>query len=167
MNKELENIIKNLSGSLIGIGIKEENLINKIEKNNKILECNLLDCFEKEEKIKGRNKKVKIKKIRKKFGKRKTNYIICNYQRIKEFKDKFIYDSIYLCNNEIYVYGDELDENLIRRYCRFSEVQIKNIENKKLYIIKINKNMNKINEIYNKSIDSIISAIDFISNLLT
>lgn len=167
MNKELEKIINNLNGNLIGIGIKEEKLIKLIEKNNNIFECNLLDCVDINGDEKGKYKQVKIKKIRKKFKKRKTNYIICNYKRIEEIKEKFIYDSIYICNKEIFIYNDEFIESLIRRYKRFASVEIFEYNGGYIYKITINKNMNKFNEIYYKIIDNIICLIDFISNLLT
>lgn len=167
MNKELEQIIKKLKGNLIGIGIKEEKILKLIEKNDNILECNLLDCFEPDTKGKGKNKK--IKKLRKKFKKRKTNYIICNFDRIKEIENKIIYDTIYICNKEIFIYDKEKQEleNLARRYSRYANVEILNYKEGNIYKITIKKNISKINEIYYKIIDNLISLIDFISNLLT
>jgi len=167
VNKELEKIIKNLKGNLIGIGIKEENLIKLIEKNDNIFECNLLDCIDINNEEKGKNKKVKIKKLRKKFKKRRTNYIICNYKRICEFKEKFIYDSIYICNKEIYIYSEEYIESIERRYNRFCKTEISKTTEGYIYKININKKMNKFNELYYKTLDNIISIIDFISNILT
>lgn len=167
MNKELQKIIKNLKGNLIGIGIKEEKLIKLIEKNDNIFECNLLDCIDINNEEKGKNKKIKIKKLRKKFKKRRTNYIICNYKRIDDFKEKFIYDSIYICNKEIFIYSDEHIDSLVRRYNRFANVEISKNNDGYIYKIKVNKNMNKFNEIYYKMIDNTISLVDFISNLLT
>lgn len=167
MNKELEQIIKKIKGNLIGIGIKEEKILKLIEKNDNILECNLLDCFEPDKKGKGKNKK--IRKLRKKFKKRKTNYIICNFDRIKEIENKIIYDTIYICNKEIFIYDKEKQEleNLTRRYSRYANVEILNYKEGNIYKITIKKNISKINEIYYKIIDNLISLIDFISNLLT
>lgn len=167
MNKELEQIIKKLKGNLIGIGIKEEKILKLIEKNDNILECNLLDCFEPDTKGNGKNKK--IINLRKKFKKRKTNYIICNFDRIKEIENKIIYDTIYICNKEIFIYDKEKQEleNLTRRYSRYANVEILNYKEGNIYKITIKKNISKINEIYYKIIDNLISLIDFISNLLT
>lgn len=167
MNKEIEKIVKKLKGNLIGIGIKEERIIKLIDKNNDITECNLLDCTDINNEEKGKNKKIKIKKLRKKFKKRRTNYIICNYKRIDDFKEKFIYDSIYICNKEIFIYSDEYIDSLVRRYSRFANVEISKNNDGYIYKIKVNKNMNKFNEIYYKMIDNTISLVDFISNLLT
>ena len=64
MNK-LKNIIKNLSGNELGIGL-EENLTSLIEKNDKIIECNLLNSYTKGKFKKNFfNKTIRIKKIRK------------------------------------------------------------------------------------------------------
>lgn len=168
MNKELEKIIKKLNGNLIGIGIKEEKIIKLIEKNQNILECNLLDCFENDLKSKTKNKKLKIKKLRKKFGKRKTNYMICNFERIKDIQNKIIYDSIYICNNEIIIYDSSKKEleNLLRRYNRYSDIETIKSENGNIYKIHIKKNISFFNEIFNKMKDEIINIVDFISNLL-
>lgn len=169
MNKELEQIIKKIKGNLIGIGIKEEKILKLIEKNNDILECNLLDCFEPDTKEKRKNKKIKIRKLRKKFKKRKTNYIICNYDRIKEIENKIIYDTIYICNKEIFIYDKEKQEleNLTRRYSRYANVEIVNQKDGNIYKIIINKNIKKLDEKVNKIKDNIVSLIEFISNLLT
>lgn len=168
MNKELEKILKKLNGNLIGIGIKEEKLINLIEKNKNILECNLLDCFEKDAEEKSKFKKIKIKNLRKKFKKRKTNYMICNFDRIKDIQNKIIYDSIYICNKEVIIYSKSNNEleNLIRRYSRYSNIETMNYNDGNIYKISIIKNISKFNEIYNKIIDGMISIVDFISNLL-
>ncbi len=169
MNKELEKIIKQLNGNLIGIGINEEKLINLIEKNKNILECNLLDCFEKDSKSKIKNKKLKIKKLRKKFRKRKTKYLICNFDRIKDIQNKIIYDSIYICNNEIILYDNSKNEleNLLRRYNRYSDIEIIKCKDGNIYKIFIKKNISFFNEIFNKTKDEVINIVDFISNLLT
>lgn len=107
--------------------------------------------------------------MRKKFKKRKTNYIICNFDRIKEIENKIIYDTIYICNKEIFIYDKEKQEleNLTRRYSRYANVEILNYKEGNIYKITIKKNISKINEIYYKIIDNLISLIDFISNLLT
>ena len=156
MNKELEKILKKLNGNLIGIGIKEEKLINLIEKNKNILECNLLDCFEKDSEEKSKFKKIKI------------NYMICNFDRIKDIQNKIIYDSIYICNKEVIIYSKSNNEleNLIRRYSRYSNIETMNYNDGNIYKISIIKNISKFNEIYNKIIDGMISIVDFISNLL-
>jgi len=123
---KLNEIVKELDGNIIGIGIQDEKILNSISKNNNILECNLLDSFSKEEGSKGKDKKVKISKLRKKFKKKKTDYIICNIDVVNKFVKKFIPDSIYL--NKKYLYLYEMNgfniEKIKKYYSRYS----KNIE---------------------------------------
>ena len=119
MNK-LKNIIKKLNGNVLGIGLNEE-LINLIEINNCITECNLLNPL-----IKGSlkkslfNKTMQIKKIRKKFKKNKINYIICEYEQINNYLNTFVKDSIYIGKNKIYFYGNIDIETLKLKYSSYN-----------------------------------------------
>ena len=119
MNK-LKNIIKNLEGNVLGIGLNE-NLISAIEKNNRIIECNLLNsCAKGKFKKSFFNKTIKIKKIRKIFKKKKVDYIICNYDEINNYFNTFIKDSIYINKNKLYFYGN-IDVNLLKlKYGRYN-----------------------------------------------
>lgn len=166
----LSKTINELEGSLIGIGIEEEKLINKIDKNDKILVCNLLNSFNKSSTEKGRIKKISIRKLRKKFKKRKNDYIICNINSVERFTTKFVYDSIYICKNEIIVYSKEKDyifENIIRRYGRYSVIDEITCEDGIAYKIKIIKKTNKINEKFYTFIDGLITIVDIITELLS
>lgn len=169
INNYLNNVIKNLDGSLIGIGIEEEKTINLIDKNKKITICNLLDCFNPDSYESGKLKKIRVRKLRKKFKKNRTNYMICNIEKIDKFKEKFVYDSIYICNKDMYLYDkNNINlENIIRRYSRFCKLeQIKCNDGTVLKINQIRK-MNKFNEFFNNLKDTIINFIDLISNLLS
>mgnify|MGYP006070215295 CR=1 FL=1 len=119
MNK-LKKIIKNLEGNVLGIGLNE-NLISAIEKNNRIIECNLLNsCAKGKFKKSFFNKTIKIKKIRKIFKKKKVDYIICNYDEINNYFNTFIKDSIYINKNKLYFYGN-IDVNLLKlKYGRYN-----------------------------------------------
>ncbi len=119
MNK-LKDIIKKMEGNVLGIGL-DETLTYLIEKNEKIVECNLLNSC-----VKGKFKKslfkktIKIKKIRKIFKKKKVNYIICNYDEIKPYLNTFVKDSVYINKNKLYFYGDIDVELLKTRYNRYN-----------------------------------------------
>lgn len=162
MNKELKTIIENLNGNVLGIGL-DEKLINYIEDNNNILECNLL-----ESKIKGkktcffaRTKTIKIKKIRKVFKKKKVDYIICNYEDIYKYLNTFVKDSIYINKNKLYFYGNVDVELINKKYQRYETV----IDVKKYsgnYIVTIDNSKAKNN--YFK--DLYYRIFDFISNLI-
>ena len=118
MNK-LKNIIKNLSGNVLGIGL-EENLASLIEKNDKIIECNLLNSYNKGKFKKNFfNKTIRIKRIRKIFKKKRVDYVICNYNEIKDYLNTFVKDSIYINKNKIYFYGDIDHELLKLKYSRY------------------------------------------------
>lgn len=166
---DLEKIVKKLEGSLIGIGIDEKNIINEINNNDKIIECNLIGCLSIDDEMDGKIKKIRIGKIRKKFKKNKPDYIIYNIESLKDYKEKFVYDSIYLTNKKIYAYNlTEIElESFLRRYSRYSIIETKKYEDGSLYIITKNKKMGKISEKFNKLKDNIINCIDLISNLLS
>lgn len=119
MNKEINNIIKALSGNVLGIGLSEE-ASKQIEKNEKIIECNLLNSYSKK-KFTGikKGKTIKIKKIRKVFKKKKVDYIICNYTEISNYLNTFIKDSIYINKSKLYFFG-EVGEDLIKKYRRYN-----------------------------------------------
>ena len=60
MNKELLKIIKSIDGNVLGIGLNEK-LVEQIEKNDNILECNLLSSEVKgKRKLFSRGKTIKI-----------------------------------------------------------------------------------------------------------
>ena len=119
MNK-LKNIIKNLSGNVLGIGL-DEDFTNLIEKNDKIIECNLLNSYTKGKFKKSFFKKtIRIKKIRKVFKKKRVDYIICNYDEIKDYLNTFVKDSIYINKGKLYFYGDIDFELLKLKYSRYN-----------------------------------------------
>ena len=169
VSKYLESIVKSLEGSLIGIGFNDPKLSTYIDKNKKIIECYLLDC-EAEDDEDGKVSKIRIGKLRKKFKKHKPDYIIYNIESIKDYKDKFVYDSLYLANKEIYLYNEnsEIDITAIkRRYKRYAKIKTVKCSNGEILIIKQTKKLTKINEFYNKNKDNLISTGDFISSLLS
>lgn len=168
INEFLNNVIKKIDGNLIAIGINNEQTIKLIEKNTKITECNLLDCINIDDEETGKIKKIKVRKLRKKFKKNKTNYIIYNIDSVKEFKEKFVYDSIYLCNKDIYLYDSNNNnlESVIRRYNRYSSVETVKCNDGMVLKISKTKEITKINELLNNIKNNFINIVDIISNLL-
>ena len=70
MNKKLLEIINSLKGSLLGIGLNDDILLDAIEKNDDIYTCYLLTNISRSGKKfsmtkRGKNKKINIKKIKK------------------------------------------------------------------------------------------------------
>ena len=118
MKNELSKIIKQFNGNVLAIGL-DDKLIKILEKNNCINECFLLGSITKKGKGKLFSKTIKIKKIRKKFKKKQTNFIICNYEVIEKFLNSFVKDSIYLSDFKIYYYNVKDSSKLEKRYKRY------------------------------------------------
>lgn len=157
MNK-LKTIIKKLSGNVLGIGLNED-LTTLIEKNNNIIECNLLNSC-----VKGKFKKsffkktIRIKKIRKVFKKKNIDYIICNYDEISKYLNTFVKDSIYINKGKVYFFGN-IDVDLLKlKYERY-DVKI-NLINKN--IIEIDTSLAKNNFFK----DNYYRLVDFKNHLI-
>lgn len=124
--QEIKNLICQLSGTLIGIGLEEKELISAIQKNDNIIDCKLLNSieFEQNEKVKFKKRKkyVAIRKIRKKFKKKKHDYMLINYSHIAFYLKTIIKDSIYVTKKTIFLYNVPKEdlELLKRRYQRYT-----------------------------------------------
>lgn len=174
MNNQILKIIKKLKGSLLGIGLNEENLLDAIENNDNIQTCYLLNNISLTGKKfnitkRGKNKKINIKKIKKYFKKKSLDTIICNYNIIKQFYRSFIPNSIYLCHKTIYIYGSKEDlKQLKNKYQRYT----KNIELNKYdenYLLKINTQNTKnhfFKDLLYKTKDFGSDAANLITDLL-
>lgn len=167
MNKKLLEIINSLKGSLLGIGLNDDILLDAIEKNDDIYTCYLLTNISRSGKKfsmtkRGKNKKINIKKIKKHFKKKSLNTIICNYYIIKKFQRSFVPNSVYLNNETLYIYGkkDEL-EVLKQKYQRYTkDISIEKADD--FYIMKIN-NQNTKNNFFK---DTFFKIKDFGSDVI-
>ena len=85
-DKRLYNIIKKLKGNVLIIGIEDEQLLDAINKNLNIVHCNMLNAItnisSESKKKKGIKKNFQIKKLRRKFHKKKIDDILCNIDDI-------------------------------------------------------------------------------------
>ena len=172
MNKELIKIIKKLSGSVLTIGLDDE-LINELEKNSKILELDEINLTSrkkgevKRSNLKGlKGKKINIKKLRKIYNKKRTNYILCNYEILKRYMRYFIKDSVYINNKTLYLYGTSIKDvkNIITKYKRYN-VLIKPTENKDYFILEID-NSNSKNNFFKDILYFIFDTFELISDLI-
>ena len=168
MYKSLYDIISNMSGFVLAIGT-DEKLGKKLENNELITKCDVLNGFSKNNK-KGKREKIKtinIKKIRKIYKKKKVDYIICNYEQISKYLKTFIKDSVFINKTKLYFYGD-VDKNVIKKYQRYNaDISIK--EYKKTSIIEIDNTNSKtdfIKDLKYRIIDGFNSAIEFIGDIL-
>lgn len=103
VNNTVKKYIKNMSGKVIGIGIDNKEFIESIDKNNKILECDLLNSINiKSFNGKKSKKKKYVKKLRKKYKKKNIDYMIINANMINKYLKKVVKDSIYI-NKKKYI----------------------------------------------------------------
>ena len=172
-NKKITDIIKNMDGNVLGIGIENEHFISALDKNNKITICNLMNLNAGKGKISSgkKNKTINIKKIRKKFKKKRVDYIICNINDIKDFTKTFVKDSVYINKNKLYIYGDtSYDyELLVKKYKRYNTNINIDVDDSK-FILTIDNSLSKTNFIKDTIyliIDTINNLINLITNVLT
>ena len=170
MNKELIKIIEKLSGSVLAIGL-EDKLNEELECNNKITELDEINLISKKsgsiktnKQIKIKSKKINIKKLKKIYNKKKTNYIICNYEVMKRYMRYFVKDSVYMNNKTLYLYGNSIKEvkQIIKKYKRYN-VLIKPIEKKDYFILEID-NTNSKNNVFKDMLYFIYDTLELISD---
>ncbi|MBO5095352.1 MAG: hypothetical protein J6B98_00555 [Bacilli bacterium] len=169
MKNELKNIIKELSGNVLAIGISQE-LVEVIDKNEKIINCDILSNeVSKEKKFSFfRRKTININKLRKKYKKKRIDYIICDYNIISPYIRKFVKNSVYINKNKLYFYGNidtELIKNMYGRYD--TKINIK--EYKKNYIVEIdntNSKNNFIKDLCYSIKDTITYLIEVVGDIL-
>lgn len=171
--KTFEKIIDNIHGKLVWIGLNEEYLIKKIESNQNIVYCDLLDSINISN---GKNNKkskkynLSIKDFRKYFKKKNIDYLISDIKDINKLLPRFIPDSIYICFKEICIYGDtSYDyERIQKRYKRYTkDIKVEIYNNQFLIKINVGKTKNKFfKDKFYFIIDNIINFIDLISDLI-
>lgn len=164
--KQIVTLISNLKGSILGFGIQEKEILESIEKNKKIIECNLLNSIDLDRKGKGRfTKNVSLKKIKKKFGYQKIDTTIIHEKELKKNSPKVLFTLLYVTKSKLYIYEmSDIDETL-KKYKRYTNKIKKrdgyleiDIEGLKLPWIK--------RVIYN-FIDNVNRILDLITDLLT
>lgn len=167
MNNKLIEYIKKLNGNVLGVGIDDLKVVEALEKNNKITECNLLESISSTDEKKGKEQKVSVKKLRKIFKHKQVDYFIFNHKKIDKYLNTFIKDSIYLTNNKIYFCTKD-KENIIKKYTRYN-VKIEEVKTKDGYILIIDSKdakMSKIKELYYDIVDKIEQVSNYISDSL-
>lgn len=176
--KTIYDITKVTSGNVLGIGV-DKTISEILEKNDRVLNCNLLNSYVKEDNIENTNKKkkrkklktIKVKKIRKIFKKKKVDFIICNIDEIKKYLRTFIKDSVYINKDMLYIYNikdEDLKEELIKKYNRYN-VKIEELKDEDTTILKIDNKESKNNFIKDKLyliIDSLVAFVNIVADLL-
>ena len=172
VNSTLIKYVKNMSGSLVAIGIKDTDIIKTIEKNNKITMCDLLNSvsFDSKTTDKKRRKKKYVKNLKKQYKKNNINYMIVNVDEVNKILKTFIRDSIYINNREIYYFSTRktILERVEHRYHRYTKkAEITKYEDG--YILKINTENAKNNYFKDKLYyikDTLSNFADLIADIL-
>ena len=70
--KKIDSMIPFLRGGILGFGIKDEDTLKAIEKNKKIIACDLIESISiNKEKSKGFKRKISFRKLRKRYCNKK------------------------------------------------------------------------------------------------
>ncbi|MBP3765562.1 MAG: hypothetical protein J6G98_00080 [Bacilli bacterium] len=162
----LKKEIKVFSGNVLGIGDINDELVKKLNDNEAIYELNILS--NKSYTIgnaSGKGKKISIRNL-KKMKKKQVNYLLVDYDKIDEYINTFIKDSIYITHDYIYfVTNNKRIKKLYNRY----NVDISEIKcsDKTIYIINTKRAKNNaFKEFFYSIYDYITRIIDIITNLL-
>jgi len=172
--KRLHKIVKEVEGNVLAIGITDENLLRELEINEKITTCNLLNSISKksdENKFFRRKRNFNIKKLRKKFHKKKVDYIICNMEDIYPYLKTFVKDSVYINKGKIYFYGEKNKyqlERMINKYKKYNAKVEESIEDNLFYITISNEKSktNKMKDFWLLLCDIIYWLYEFVGDIL-
>lgn len=172
MNKDLCKIISSLDGNVLVIGASED-LLLKIEQNDKVVFCDALESRDSNDSKKKRfkffrTKRVNINKIRKRYKKKSIDYIVCNYEAIEPYIYKFVRNSVYINKNKLYYFGS-VDVSLVQsKYLRYNtKIDIKKYKDNYIVTIDNSSSKNKrIKEIGYSIIDTFSSVVEFIGDIL-
>ena len=178
LENTLKKFVKSFSGNVMGIGIESQQITEALQKQEQISNCLLLDCYDtigmQDTKKRGRNKKIPLKKLRKKVGKKKMDYILCHTSSIDPYWRYFIRDSVYMTSKKIIYYGKEEEcslelEEFIKRYKRYKKIEIETEKEGEYQIIFIHLNgakNHRILDIFYFIGDSLYQAIQLFGDYL-
>ena len=175
MFKHLIEIVKNLKGEVLAIGV-DDKILAGFKSNDSV---NVFTLNKVESLFERRKKKIKrdktgkdinIKRLRKYFKKQKFDYMIINYEEIEDYLKYVVRDIVYLNTNTLYLYCDmECDiELLIKRFNRYG-ASIKVTKYKESILLEIDNKKSKTNWLKNKLYyvpDTLYNIGDIISNIL-
>lgn len=148
LKKYFMDLFKTLTGNVLLIGIKDQDLVEFINHKEEIKCCYLLNS-----EFKGKKKKagwglrktptISAKKFRKKFKKKRMDTIVCNIDDMESHFKTFIKDSIYICRGTIYLFGKVRkieDLKLKEKYQRYHvTIEEEKVKDGKILIIHVGK----------------------------
>lgn len=168
----LNRYVKKMEGNLVGIGLKDTDLIKNIEKNNKIVMCDLLNSISINSKksTKKREKKKYVKNLKKHYKYKNINNMIINASEVENILKILIKDTVYINKGFIYYYSKKksLLELIEKRYNRYTK-DTKIVKYEDGYILQINteKAYNSIiKDGFYYILDTLYNVADIIGNVL-
>lgn len=126
--KKLFQIAKKVEGNVLVIGVQDEKLLEVLNQNEKILKCDLLNSVSnsgKDNKKPKKKKNFNIRKLRKKYRKKKIDNIICNMEDIYPYLKTFVKDSVYINRGKLYFYGEQKKYDLDRMIQKYKKYHAK------------------------------------------
>ncbi len=171
--KRMLQLIQTIEGNVLAIGISDPIIIEAFEKNDRIEKCYFLNTISNESgKAKGRKKRknFSMNRLRKKFHKKKIDYIICNIEEMIPHMNTFIKDSVYINRKKLYFFGpNQLKYSKIwKRYQQYhAKIEHEKIGNSYLTTISNeHSKTNKMKDIYFLIHDCLKKMYDVIGDLL-
>lgn len=171
INNELKTILSSLQGNILMIGNYDSKITDIVNKNSNILFCDILSNTDDNKFTSSDNdkkqKKVNIRKLRKRYKKNKLNYLIADEEQIKDYKNTFVKDSIYIASKKIYIIPStqNVTFRMYQRYSKKIEV-IECLDGKIIEVNIENVKSNKLNDAIYNIIESLLELIEFIGNVL-
>lgn len=163
--KKIESMIPFLKGGVLGFGIKEEEVLKAIEKNKKILACDLIDSISLDkEKGFGFRNKISFRKLRKKYCNKKVDFILVNETEMKLLEKKLLPFYVDACLDSLYIYGDYNQEKVLKRLKRYN-VEIKKEDSILIVSMKDSKH-NKFKDKFYYIYDCFSDFFDMLTDLL-
>ncbi len=141
INQTLLKIIRKLEGKLVVIGSINDELLEAIDQNKKIVDSDLLienNLIKKAQKNSIINKTIYIKNLKKFYHKNKVDYIIANYESILPKMNYFITTSVYINKREIYLFSyNDIDIEFVAKQFNYFSAETSVIEVSDGCLIKI------------------------------
>lgn len=119
---ELKTTVQKLEGKVLLIGNYSDDINQILLHNKKVFLCEQLTCIDSQllhDKKADKSKKINIKKLKKRYRKNGIDHLLVLENQIKDFKNTFVRDSLYIVKNKIYLVKSKESEQIIKMYFRY------------------------------------------------
>lgn len=164
----VERIIIKMKGNLLAFGIEDENLLEQIQKNKNIFECNLLNSKTlTEEMEKGSSKNIDAKKLKKIYKKNGVENILINQAKMNFLEKKLIPIFVKIVKGQIIIYGIQDMDKVVRKYGRYTKNMKIEKKEKMICIAADTLREHRLLKPFYYVVDCVTEMVSFISELLT